>query len=179
MGISIETLALARKYANTISKDRSVNQEFLDGFVVNGTTEELCKSIEQNEHVRTGHSFMGGVALTDMPFQGNAECKIDVIKNTYGNTIIALELISANIAPYRWYGLYWHDFEGWAPLITEDYLRENFSSLITEEVVMNDKGEVEIVEVSPTLSVNFDTMKLEADNDAFYMDSNGYLNVKG
>ena len=34
MGISIETLALARKYANTISKDRSVNQEFLDGFVI-------------------------------------------------------------------------------------------------------------------------------------------------
>ena len=75
MGISIETLALARKYANTISKDRSVNQEFLDGFVINGTTEELCKSIEENEHVRTGHSFMGGVTLTDMPFKGNAECK--------------------------------------------------------------------------------------------------------
>lgn len=179
MGISVETLILARKYADKISKDRSVNQEFLDGFVVDGTTEELCRSIEENENVRTGHSFMGGVTLTDMPFNGNAECKIDVIKNSFGDTIIALELISANLSPYRWYGMYWHDFEGWKPFITEDYLNQHFSSLLTEKVIINDRGEAEIIEVSPTLTVNFDTMKLEADNDAFYMDENGYLNVKG
>lgn len=175
----VEILALARKHADSVSKDRSVNQEFLDGFVTNGTTEELCVSIENNPNVRTGHSFMGGVTLSDMPFSGNSECKIDVIKNSFGDTIIALELISANVAPYRWYGMYWHDFDGWKPFLTEDYLKKNFSSLMTEKVIINEKGEAEIIEVSPTLSVNFQTMNLEADNDAFYMDDDGYLNVKG
>lgn len=118
MGISIETLALARKYANTISKDRSVNQEFLDGFVVDGTTKELCKSITGNKSVRPGHSFMGAVTLTDMPFKGNAECKIDVIESSIGGYILALELISATEAPYRWHGTYWNEFDGWKGVIT-------------------------------------------------------------
>lgn len=129
----VEILALARKHADNVSKDRSVNQEFLDGFVTNGTTEDLCCSICKNGKVRPGHSFMGAVRLTDMPFSGNAECKIDVIESSVGGFILALELISATEEPYRWHGTYWNDFDGWKGIITETDLepKENIANRIT------------------------------------------------
>ena len=68
MGISIETLAAARKYAKKAAKEEGVNQSFLDDFVTNKTTAEFCKSITDCPAVKQGNSFMGAVTLTDMPF---------------------------------------------------------------------------------------------------------------
>lgn len=60
MGISIETLALARKYAKQVAKEEGVNQDFLSDFVTDKTTAEFCASITSCSAVKQGNSFMGG-----------------------------------------------------------------------------------------------------------------------
>ncbi len=133
MGIDIETLAAARKYAKKAAKEEGVNQNFYDDFVTNETTTEFCKSIAEHPNVKQGNSFLGAVTLTDMPFTGNAECRIDVIHSQLGGFILALELISATESPYRWYGIYWNKFSGWQALITDAHLQSEYSIDISEE----------------------------------------------
>ena len=70
MGISIETLALARKYAKQVAKEEGVNQDFLSDFVTDKTTAEFCASITSCSAVKQGNSFMGAVTLTDMQSVG-------------------------------------------------------------------------------------------------------------
>lgn len=132
MGISIETLAAARKYAKKAAKEEGVNQSFLDDFVTNKTTADFCKSITDCPTVKQGNSFMGAVTLTDMPFTGNAECRVDVIHSQLGGFILALELISATEVPYRWYGVYWKTFGGWQALITDAHLQEEYTVEVSE-----------------------------------------------
>lgn len=137
MGISIETLAAARKYAKKAAKNEGVNQSFPDDFVTDTTTAEFCKSITTCSAVKQGNSFMGAVTLTDMPFAGNAECRIDVIHSQLGGFILALELISATEAPYRWYGVYWKSFGGWQALITDAHLQSEYAVEIAESTGEN------------------------------------------
>lgn len=132
MGISIETLALARKHAKQVAKEEGVNQDFLSDFVTDKTTAEFCASITSCSAVKQGNSFMGAVTLTDMPFSGNAECRVDVIHSQLGGFILALELISATEAPYRWYGVYWKTFGGWQALITDAHLQEEYTVEVSE-----------------------------------------------
>ena len=132
MGIDIETLAAARKYANKAAKEEGVNQDFPSDFVTNKTTAEFCASITSCAAVKQGNSFMGAVTLTDMPFNGNAECRVDVIHSQLGGFILALELISATEAPYRWYGVYWKTFGGWQALITDAHLQEEYAVDVSE-----------------------------------------------
>lgn len=133
--ISIETLAAARKYARQKAKEEGVNQIFLSDFKnVGVSTLNFCKSVAENENVKAGNSFQGGISLTDMPFNGNAECRIDVIESTLGGYVLSLELISANVKPYRWYGTYWNNnFSGWQALITDAHLQSEYSIDISEE----------------------------------------------
>lgn len=132
--ISIETLAAARKYARQKAKEEGVNQIFLSDFKnVGVSTLDFCKSVAENENVKAGNSFQGGISLTDMPFNGNAECRIDVIESTLGGHVLSLELISANIKPYRWYGTYWNNnFSGWQALITDAHLQEEYTVEVSE-----------------------------------------------
>ncbi len=115
-----------------VAKEEGVNQSFLDDFVTDKTTAEFCKSITECSSVKQGNSFMGAVTLTDMPFVGNAECRVDVIHSQLGGFILALELISATEIPYRWYGVYWKAFGGWQALITDAHLQEEYTIEISE-----------------------------------------------
>ncbi len=74
-GISVETLAVAKRYAKKVAKEEGVNQSFLDDFVTDKTTAEFCKSITECSSVKQGNSFMGAVTLTDMPLSHTVKHK--------------------------------------------------------------------------------------------------------
>lgn len=82
-------------------------QPFPAGLDTSHTTQEFITSVRAL-HLPAGSTYLGGVTLTDMPFNGNAEVEIYV----YPNNVIYLTLRSANISPYLW-ECNSHTFRGW------------------------------------------------------------------
>lgn len=82
-------------------------QPFPAGLDTSHTTSAFMTSIRAL-NLPAGSTYLGGVTLTDMPFNGNAEVEIYV----YPNNVIYLTLRSANISPYMW-ECNSHTYRGW------------------------------------------------------------------
>lgn len=82
-------------------------QPFPSGLDTSHTTQAFITSIRAL-NLPAGSTYLGGVTLTDMPFNGNAEVEIYV----YPNNVVYCVLRSANVAPYEW-ECNSHTFRGW------------------------------------------------------------------
>lgn len=71
--------------------------------ITNGTTAQLFSSIDEL-NLGAGTILLGGCSLTDGPFIGNEEVKVEV----YPNHVFHGVLTSTNVAPYEWTIQYWH-----------------------------------------------------------------------
>ena len=85
------------------------------------TTQDFLNSIYDLD-LDAGMTYLGGVRLTDMPFNGNAEIEVYI----YPGNVIYLILRSANISPYEW-ECNNHTYRGWEP-IGKAYADTNFLS---------------------------------------------------
>jgi len=88
-----------------------------------GTTKLFCDTVNADSTATVGKTFLGEVTLNDMPFQGNAELYVEIMKGTgTSNKVIHLILTSGNVAPYRWEYTYWSNgtyVSGWVGFQTE------------------------------------------------------------
>ena len=94
-------------------------QPFPAGLDTSHTTLDFITSIRAL-NLPAGSTYLGGVTLTDMPFNGNAEVEIYV----YPNNVIYLTLRSANISPYMW-ECNSHTYRGWEA-VGKAYADSNF-----------------------------------------------------
>ena len=94
-------------------------QPFPDGLDTSHTTSDFITSIRAL-NLPAGSTYLGGVTLTDMPFNGNAEVEIYI----YPNNVVYLTLRSANISPYLW-ECNSHTFRGWEA-VGKSYADTNF-----------------------------------------------------
>ena len=94
-------------------------QPFPSGLDTSHTTPNFITSIRAL-NLPAGSTYLGGVTLTDMPFQGNAEVEIYV----YPNNVIYLILRSANVSPYMW-ECNSHTYRGWEA-VGKAYADTNF-----------------------------------------------------
>jgi len=92
---------------------------FPTGLDTSHTTQMFITSI-QAKNLPSGTTYLGGVTLTDMPFNGNAEVEIYV----YPNNVIYLVLRSANVSPYEW-ECNSHTYRGWEA-VGKAYADTNF-----------------------------------------------------
>ena len=90
-----------------------------EGFDTTHTTQDFLTSI-YDLSLDAGMCYLGGVRLTDMPFNGNAEIEVYI----YPGNVIYLVLRSANISPYEW-ECNNHTYRGWEP-IGKAYADTNF-----------------------------------------------------
>lgn len=101
------------QYANSPANKKYVDdkcipyQPFPSGLDTSHTTQAFITSIKAL-NLPAGSTYLGGVTLTDMPFNGNAEVEIYV----YPNNVVYCVLRSANVAPYEW-ECNSHTFRGW------------------------------------------------------------------
>lgn len=88
-----------------------------------GTTKAFCDVVNADSTANVGKTFLGEVTLTDMPFNGNAELYVEIMKGSgTTNKVIHLILTSGNVAPYRWEYTYWNNgtnVSGWVGFQTE------------------------------------------------------------
>lgn len=85
-------------------------QPFPSGINTSGTTQQMITSIK-SLNLHSGSTYLGGVTLTDMPFNGNAEVEIYI----YPGNVVYLVLRSANVSPYEW-ECNSHTYRGWEPV---------------------------------------------------------------
>lgn len=62
---------------------------------------ELAQEIE-NKHFSIGTTLFGKIKNTGMPFQGNAEVRVDILDEKDDDQVILFTLYSTNVEPYEW-----------------------------------------------------------------------------
>lgn len=136
--ITINGLDKVAEKANLIKTDQT-SDKYLDGsgnystvktnasfnpdWNISGTTLQFVESIKADTSATPGHTYLGGVQLTDLPAKlSNAECIVQIISSTLGGKVIHLDLYSANTSPYHWTCIYWNDLTAWQPDVLEEDL---------------------------------------------------------
>lgn len=97
----------------------ATNQEFPSSWGTSSsyTTKQFCDSVNADSTAVEGMSYLGEVLWSDLPFNGNAEVVVQIMKGTgTSGKVIHLSLTSGNVSPYRWEYTYWNDgsnISGW------------------------------------------------------------------
>ena len=110
------------------------NASFNPSWNVSGTTLQFVEDIKADTSATVGHTYLGGVQLTDLPANlSNAECIVQIISSTLGEDekVIHLDLYSSNTSPYHWSCIYWKELTTWQPDVLEEDLDTKVDKLST------------------------------------------------
>ena len=110
-------------------------QPFPVGWTTNSTTKALLDCVRDDASAVVGMAYLGEVTCSDLPFSGNAEITIEIMKGTTSSSkVIVATLTSGNVAPYYWQYTYWNSgssISSWKTFISADNNIPEFSSSIS------------------------------------------------
>ena len=142
--IAGENINLKRENKNiVINNTQEVLMDFPSWVVTDKTMVELINSFDENL-TKTGIIFLGGITCSDLPAGiGNAELKVEVIKNSMDKTVYYFTIISTNVSPYMWTATgYLGKFSGWAARPTDSTMNTFVKSLIVDNVSTEDSFKI-------------------------------------
>ena len=85
-------------------------QPFPAGWTVNGTVDEFCADVNADTSAIGGMAYLGDVIFSDLPFNGNADAVVEIIRGTsVGGKVIHIVITSGDRAPYRWEYTWWNN----------------------------------------------------------------------
>lgn len=143
---------------------KSFVKNFIDADITqtSGTMVQLAQDI-QSKHLETGTIVYGEITCSDMPFQGNAEVRVEVLEtkgapNYY--QVLEFTLFSTTDAPYQWSFMYYQpQFTTWTwvpKVIIPDQTNNNGKFLTTNGSTMSWQSivseTIEIDSANPTIS---------------------------
>ena len=85
-------------------------QPFPAGWTVNGTVDEFCVDVNADTSAIGGMAYLGDVIFSDLPFNGNADAVVEIIRGTsVGGKVIHIIITSGDRTPYRWEYTWWNN----------------------------------------------------------------------
>lgn len=82
-------------------------QPFNPSWPTNTTVLALMQAINNDPAAVVGMGYLGEVTCSGLPFNGNAEIRIEILNQSGNQKIMLCQVTSANVYPYHWEATYW------------------------------------------------------------------------